>query len=78
MQRRESRTISTLSGKEETIKRTTKKNNKVKLDVNARELWMNGQNTLSNAKVFDPTARRYLYQTLKQYCNLNKMRKVSL
>ena len=41
-----------LNGEEETMRRTAKKNNKIRLDVSARGFWVNDQAAYFNVRVF--------------------------
>ena len=52
----------TLNGEEQTMRKTAK----LLLDICARSFWVNGQKAFFDVRVFDPNARRYSKQILKQ------------
>ena len=61
-----------LNGEDGITRRATKRNDEVRLDVSTRRFWVNGQTAFFDVRVFDPSARRYLNQTLKQCYYLNE------
>ena len=64
-----------LNGEEQRMRKTAKTNDEVRLDICARSFWVSGQKAFFNVRVFDPNARRYSKQTLKQCYSLNKKEK---
>ena len=49
------------------MRKTAKTSDKVRRDICARSFWASGQKALFDVRVFDPNARRYSKQTLKQF-----------
>lgn len=66
-----------LNVEEQTMRRTAKKNNEHRLDISVKRFWVNGQNAFFDVMVFDPNARWYSNQTLKQCYSLNENEKAS-
>ena len=50
--------ILTLNGEEQTVRKTAKTNDEVRLDIRARSFWVSGQNAFFHVRVFDPNAQR--------------------
>ena len=65
----------TLNGEEQTMSKTAKKNGEVRLDICARSFWVSGQKAFFDVRVFNPNARRYSKQTLKQCYSINENEK---
>ena len=65
----------TLNGEQQTMRKTAKTNNEVRLDICARSFWVSGQRAFFDVSVFDPNARRYSKQTLKQCYSMNENEK---
>ena len=61
-----------LNGEEQNMSKTAKKNDEVRLDICARSFWVSGQKAFFDVRVFDPNARRYSKQTLKQCYSINE------
>ena len=62
-------------GEEQTMRKTAQTNDEVRLAICARSFWVIGQKAFFNVWVFDPNARRYSKQTLKQCYFLNRNEK---
>ena len=62
----------TLNGEEQIMSKTAKKNYEVRLDICARSFWVSGQKAFFDVRVFDPNARRYSKQILKQCYSINE------
>ena len=60
----------TLNREEQTMRKTVKTNDEVQLDISPRCLWLSGQKAFFDIRVFDPNARRYSKQTLRQCYSL--------
>ena len=54
------------------MRKTAKTNYEVRLDICARSFWVSGQRAFFDVRVFDPNARRYSKQTLKQCYSINE------
>ena len=65
----------TLNGEEQTMSKTAKKNYYVRLDICAWSFWVSGQKAFFDVRVFDPNARRYSKQILKQCYSTNENKK---
>ena len=65
----------TLNGEEQTMRKTAKMNDEIQLDICARSSWVSGQKAFFDGRVFDPNARRYSKQTLKQCYSMNEIEK---
>ena len=61
----------TLNGVEQTMRKTAKTNDEVRLDICATSFWVSGQKEFFNIRLFDPNARRNSQQTLKQCYSMN-------
>ena len=65
----------TLNGEQHTMRKTAKTNDEVRLDICARSFWVSGERAFFDVRVFDPDARRYSKQTLKQCYSMNENEK---
>ena len=65
----------TLNGEQQTMRKTAKTNDEVRLDSCARSFWVSGQRVFFDLRVFDPNAQRYSKQTLKQCYSMNENEK---
>ena len=54
-----------LHGEEQTMRKTAKTNDEVRLHICAKSFWVRGQKAFFDARVFDPNAGKYSKQTLK-------------
>jgi len=64
-----------LNGEENTLNKSAKKNDEVRLDVSARGFWIDNQKAFFDIRVFDPYAKRYMKQSLKQCYVTNEKEK---
>ena len=55
--------------------KTSKVNDEVRLDVSATGFWIKGQRAFFDVRVFDPNAKRYSKQSLKQCYAINETEK---
>ena len=65
----------TLNGEEQTLRKTAKTNDEIRLDICAKSFWVSGQKAFFDVRVFDPNARKYSKQTLKQCYSRNENEK---
>ena len=65
----------TLNGDEQTMSKTAKKNDEVRLEICAGSFWVSGPKAFFDVRVFNPNARRYSKQTLKQCYFINENEK---
>ena len=68
-------TLLPLNEVEQTMRKTVKANDEVRLDICARSFWVRGQKAFFDVRVFDLNARWYSKQTLKQCYSLNENEK---
>ena len=60
---------------EEFHERTANKSDEARLDVKAKGFWIKGQTTYADVRIFDPNAKRYQNNTLKQMYAKNEVEK---
>ena len=67
--------LTTLNGEKQTLKKTAKTTDEVRLDICALDFWLRSPKAFCDVSAFDPNPRKYSKQTLKQGCCLRKYEK---